>query len=313
MVKKHRFVGKDEVVAHIYETNNYGKFKFVAENRGRKETDGISAKRMELLQWLKDNNKWIPEKSTVYVNEDGLIVEGRHNFELAVRNKLPVRYIIMEDVRFNDGMSLQELLEHILWINTIDTSWGKAEIFSAACQGKFKVALAIQSLLRIYKDAFKWTDVWALLTHEEDYFAHAAYSKFISMSEFRNNDLYKEATHENFRAEINYLLKLMELFSGTENKRMWIRAVYSILNKANEIIDRKAFRKCVLKLDHDKIVRLNVQDLKGCVRILTEHYNLSQQRAGIESSIKHGAVNKEIEVKTPKRVRRKQQLMAAAA
>lgn len=300
---------ENEIVAHIYETRDYARFKFLKENRGRTESLGLSRKRLEHLQWLVNNNKWVPEEQQVKVNKDFVIVQGRHNFEISLRNNLPVRWTFINDHRFNNGTSRRELIANVFSINTVDTSWGKPEVFNGAVAAKFPLAILIKRMVDRYENQFKWTDVIALLTQEEDYFSHAAYSKYIDMKEtFENRDFIKQIEHATFRAEITFLLELMELFTGSHEKRMMLRSVYSIINKAKELVDVKAFRKCVLKIDKDKLERFRAKKLQHCIKFLIDHYNRS-----VGDTVEHTAVSYQIKVSTNRRTRAKQQLLQEAA
>lgn len=295
---------KDEIVASIYETYDYGRFKVIKENRGRIETGGISKKRLDMLQWLIENDKWVKEESLVKVNKDFLICQGSHNYELAVANNKPVRWTYIEDHRFNNGTTKKQLLNHILMMNTTDTSYSKPEIFNLACVGKYQLALLIKKLIDRYD--LKWTDVIALLTQEEDYFSHAAYSKYIDLETFDNEDYIKMINHHTFRAELNYLVELMELFKGTHKKGMLLRSTYSIINKAKDIVDSKKFRESILELDKDKLSRFRPKKLQECVKYLIHNYN---QHAG--KSVEHTGVMFEIRIKTSRRNRKKQELLEA--
>ena len=159
----------DKVVANVYETFDYDKFKILAENRGQKETKGIKDRKIKRLQDMINRGTWIHEMSRVKVNTDFQIIDGAHTFEVSRLNGLSIRYEVTDDPHFNE-VSKREMVGNVYSINSITTSWTSAELFDAACQTKAPLALLMKDILEEHDNFFVWTDLQALLEKDGRHF-----------------------------------------------------------------------------------------------------------------------------------------------
>ena len=287
----------DKIVANVYESFDYDKFKILNENRGQKETKGIKERKIKTLQRMVDAGSWIQNITRVRVNASFEIIDGAHTFELHRRNGLPIRYEITNDPNFNETTK-RELIGKVYSINSVTTSWTSAELFAAAIQVKAPLALIFAEIIEANDNVFLWSDLMGLLTRDTDYFL-GRWRK-CQMANFEDKKLVEAANDNPFKSEIKYFAKLNQKARIATRKGYFLEAAYNILWNVREMINPTMFRKSLASVPDNLVLSQRAQTVDGCRRMLIQHYNKSQgqnvEMAGILYALKHGAAEPVLEI-----------------
>ncbi|MEJ7647115.1 MAG: hypothetical protein WKF87_21125 [Chryseolinea sp.] len=287
---------KDKVVAPIYETYDYGKFSIYPENRGLRETGGIKERKVNKLQKLIDESKWVHELGTIQVNESYQIINGAHTYTVLMRNKQPIRYIIIEDPRFNEATK-REVIGSIYNINSINTAWSSEDMFNAAIQVKAPLALAMQALILKHNNKFKWLELAALLKKDVDFFS-GRWRK-VDMTFFDEKDMVEMIHSEEFKYDLKHFLTINEKARISHRKSLLLRCTYDIVFNARSIVDLKLFRKALASIPDDMVLSAKYKNKDAAILMLIRHYNKSQGQSVEPSAVKHQlqhGVDSEVEV-----------------
>lgn len=263
-------MSKDKIVANIYETYDYDKFTIIPENRGHVETKGLKARKLLQLQELVNNGKYCEEYGLVKVNKELVIFDGRHTFELRKLNGMPIRYLIIEDEKYND-VTKKDLLNNVYNVNKINTAWSGNDLFKAAFQTKRPLAIQIQNLMDAANNRFVWTDIIALLTKNDDYFVGRLHD--LDLTSFSDKTLLEEINSKAFKLEYKYFLSLNDKARVALRKGMIIKTVYSVLWKAREIVDPLKLRTTALNIPDEVLDSKKTVEIKKFIPILIKHYN----------------------------------------
>jgi hypothetical protein len=262
---------KDIEVAKIWHSWDYDKFKILPENRGLKFSDGINPKKVAQLQKLIDDGLFVEEESLVKVNEDFFITQGAHNFQVRKNNKMPIRYTIVTDHRFNNGTSRRDMISNVLGINTVDTSWKRSQVFNAAFHTKCPLAVLIHELIIKHNERFGWQEIMGLLTKEENFFS--GYHKINSLKPFTDKSLIETFNSPGFKAELNYFFELNAVFRASYRKGLLMKAAYLIINKCKEMMDIRKFMKVILTIPDHHLNSHTLKNMTECICLLLNYYN----------------------------------------
>lgn len=263
---------KDKMVAQIFESYEYDKFKVVSQNRGHIETNGVKHGKLNKLQKLIDQGRYVEEKGLIFVNEDFLIVEGRHTFELRKQNNMPIRYTFIKHEGFNNGTTRRQLVGNIYNINTINTAWTSSDFFHSAVQTKAPLALIIDGIVEKYDNTFKWSDIMGLLIKDESLFngrfAH------LELKIFDDKELIEEINSRAFKAELEYFVELNSKARVSFNRKGPIlQAAYQVINKAAGVLDVGRFRKSILKIDDAVLNSTKMKNLRTSITAMVKHFD----------------------------------------
>lgn len=288
---------KDRVVANVFETTDYDRFSILAENRGQKETKGLKERKLERLQRMVNDGTWIHEMSRVRVNTQQQVVDGAHTLEICRRNKMPVRYEITDNPKFN-YVTRREMIGNVYSINSVTTSWSSQELFDAACQLKAPLALIMKEILEANNNFFVWTDLMSLVEKDGRHFVGRW--RGVTMHTFEDKDLVEYIQSPEFEAELKYFVKFNLKARIAPKKGLILKAAYDILWYAREHVDPLMFRKSLVNIPENVIQSGKTTTLDGAIRLLISHYNKSQgQTVNIQSmlfAIRHKGVEEPVEI-----------------
>jgi hypothetical protein len=288
---------KDRVVANVFETTDYDRFSILAENRGQKETKGLKERKLERLQRMVNDGTWIHEMSRVRVNTQQQVVDGAHTLEICRRNKMPVRYEITDNPKFN-YVTRREMIGNVYSINSVTTSWSSQELFDAACQLKAPLALIMKEILEANNNFFVWTDLMSLVEKDGRHFVGRW--RGVTMHTFEDKDLVEYIQSPEFEAELKYFVKFNLKARIALKKGLILKAAYDILWYAREHVDPLMFRKSLVNIPENVIQSGKTTTLDGAIRLLISHYNKSQgQTVNIQSmlfAIRHKGVEEPVEI-----------------
>ena len=263
----------DKIVAKVYESFDYDKFKVLAENRGQKENKGIKERKLKQFQHLIDSGQWIHERSRVKVNVDFQIIDGAHTLETCRRNGLSIRYEVSEDPAFNE-VTKRELVGNVYNINSFTTSWTSQELFDAACQTKAPLALLMKTILEEHENFFVWTDLQALLEKDGRHFVGRW--RGVTMQTFEDKDLIEFIQSPEFEAELKFFVKLNMKARIAQKKGLILKAAYEILWYAREHVHPSNFRKSLLSIPESWVQSAKASTVDKCRHLLIHHYNKNQ-------------------------------------
>lgn len=282
----------DKVVANIYQTFDYEKFKVLAENRGQKETKGIKERKMLTLQHMVDSGRWIHEISRVRVNEDFSVIDGAHTLELCRRNNLPVLYEVTDDPHFNE-VTRREMIGNVYSINSVTTSWTSQELFEAAVQVKAPLALLMKEIIETEDNYFLWTDLMALLQKDGRYFVGRW--RQANMATFEDKELISIILGSEFSQELKHFIKLNLKARIAPKKGMILKAAYEILWHARVHVDPRKFRTSLASIPEHLVQSSKTTTDDGCRRLLIAHYNKSQGQDVAIQAVQFALAHKDAE------------------
>lgn len=267
---------KDKQVAVIYETYDHDKFRPMKQNRGTVTETGTKRRKLVSILKLLESGKYVPELGTIRVNKNFEIIDGHHRLQALRMYKLPVRYEIIEDQRFNEATG-REKLGHIYDVNAINPSWSQTDMYKAALAAKAPVALAIQQLINKYRNKFEFQHVLALVMKNERIFTGARKGD-VSMQTFDDKKLLDVFDEPSFHIEIRYFNELNEKFRISDRSSLGFKAAYAIMWRFMEHtsppVFRGDFRKAILTTSENMLRNTErTRTLSTWVRLLIETYN----------------------------------------
>jgi len=133
-----------KVVCQVLETNDYGKFKFIAGNR-------VIAKLH--VSRLKQSFQNVYLISPILVNQNFEIIDGQNRYLAAMELNLPIRYIIVNDYGIREVQIL----------NTNMKNWKKEDYLQSYCELKYPEYLKFKNFMRRFPD-FGIASAEAILT-----------------------------------------------------------------------------------------------------------------------------------------------------
>lgn len=278
---------KDNVVSEIYESTDYDKFTILPENRGRKETNGIKITKLKNLNELHEREEYIDEWALVRVNKAFQIIDGRHTFEDRKARKMPIRYEIIKNEKFNNGHTKRELMSAIFLVNKNSTAWTGDDFYKSNLQNKAPLATRMNEVIERYGNTFKWTDLLALLTKNEEYFTGRF--KSIHADVFDDKKLIKIFDSNEFYQELKFFVKLNEKGRVAYRKSNFLKACYLIINKAKIVVDPKAFRRYIINIEDKTIEGHKTKTVGAAIKTCIEFINTQNGK-----TYRHSAVMFEI-------------------
>lgn len=267
---------KDKQVAVIYETSDYDKFKPMKQNRGTVTDTGTKRRKLVSILKLLETGKYVPELGTIRVNKNFEIIDGHHRLQALRMYKLPVRYEVIEDERFNEATG-REKLSHIYDVNAINPSWSQTDMFKAAFAAKAPVALAIMQIINKYRNTFEFQHVLALMMKNERIFTGARKGD-VSMQTFDNKHLIEQLDDPAFHLELKYFNELNQKFRISDRSALGFKAAYAIIwrymGHAQPPVFRGDFRKAILNTSENMLRNTErTRTFSVWVRLLIEMYN----------------------------------------
>lgn len=279
----------DKTVAEVRESRDYGKFKVWKKNRGKEETDGLDRRKLDKMQKLVDQGLWRPELNKVFVNLEGIVIEGRHSFEICKINELPVHYQVVKDKHFNKYETDYELTGEIYGINTSGTHWTGDNLFNAAIQHNVPLAKHIRDLIFRFENAFNFGDVLALLTKNEIHFK--THSGVLRASIFTDPNLKKILASGEFDAEIRSFAKINGRAIAAKYRKSFLRAAYLILNRAKHLVNTKLFRDHIPTIPITKIQSHKYRKVDEYMKLIIDHVNEAAGKSYVYETIKFEIYN----------------------
>jgi hypothetical protein len=267
---------EDKEVSVIYETFNWDKFKPMKQNRGTLTDTGTKQRKLVSILKLLETGKFVPELATIRVNMNFEIIDGHHRLQALKMYKLPVRYEIITDDKFNQATG-REKLGHIYDVNAINPSWTQQDMYKAALAAKAPVALSIQAIITKYRNKFEFNHILALVMKDEKIFTGARKGS-VSMQTFDNKKLIEEMESQEFTLEVKYFVELNEKLRISERSSIGYKAAYAIMWKymgsKEPVVFRSAFRKAILTTSENMLRNSDrTRTLSTWVRLFIETYN----------------------------------------
>lgn len=249
-------------VGEILETNDYSLFKPIGYNRGVDKNEGT--KNYKVLQFQKkiDSGEFILEIGIIFVNMSMRIIEGHHRFQVLKANKLPIRYIILKDAKFN-VTNKNEIVETLHSINSTNSSWSIGDLYKAALRIQAPVAVLLNSLIDKYENTFKVNDVLGI--------ASGNFKKFKPSIQAYNDKILLDAIKQlENNGEIERLSKVSAKFRVAKHRQLLLRSYYEILFGFE--LDSQQLLKKTLKMGDRKITGITTKN--EALKALTSNYNV---------------------------------------
>lgn len=272
----HISMEKDRQVAVIYETYDYNKFHPMKQNRGTATETGTKRRKLVSILKLMETDKYVPELGTIRVNKNLEIIDGHHRLQALKMYKLPVRYEIIEDQRFNEATG-REKLGHIYDVNAINPAWSQTDMYKAALAAKAPVAVAIMQIINKYRNTFEFQHVLALMMKNERIFTGARKGD-VSMQTFDDKKLLGVLEESAFHLELKYFNDLNQKFRISDRSSLGFKAAYSIIwgfmEHASPTVFRENFRKAILNTSENMLHNTErTRTLSSWIRLLIETHN----------------------------------------
>lgn len=275
---------QDEIVSHIYSSYDYDKFIVIPQNRGRQETNGIKPRKLVTLAELHDNDEYFEEWARVKVNESFIVLDGAHTLADRKARKLPIFYEIIKGERFNNGHTKRQLMGAIFLANKNSTAWTGDDFFRANLQLKAPLAVLMNETIEHHGNMFKWTDLLALLTKDEDFFTGRF--KRSKADVFEDRKLIAHYKSNEFQLELKFFVKLNAKAMGAWRKSNLLKAAYLIINKARTVVDPKAFRRYVADIPIELIQkRENMLTVEAAIKACIKYINSCNGKSYKESTV----------------------------
>lgn len=276
----------DKQVSTIYETFDYEKFRPMKQNRGALTESGTKQRKLASILKLLETGKFVPELATIRVNKGFEIIDGHHRLQALKMYKLPVRYEIITDDKFNQATG-REKLGHVYDVNAINPSWSQQDMYKAALASKAPVALAIQTIINKYQNKFEFNHVLALIMKNEKIFTGARKGD-VSMQTFDDKKLINEIDSNEFSLEIKYFVELNAKLRISERSSLGYKAAYGIiwnfLTVEEPPLFRLTFRKAILTTSENMLRNTDrTRTYSSWVRLFIETYN-KRNRAKLKVS-----------------------------
>lgn len=249
--------GTVRTVGKIYETTDYGMFKPLSQNRGSGNNQGVKKSKVKKIVQLMEAGKFIYELSPIQVNQKNQIIDGHHRLAAMKELGKPVRFIVIENERFNQQSNTQtskvEFVNNIYNVNGTNPTWTGKDLFHAGIELKLELALGIQQLLEDNENNFDFNDVLALLTKNLDVFKGAKKAGY-DVTIFNNKELLQRFKSPEFQQEIEYFVKLNYKLLISPRRKVALDTFYTLLWNAERLgIDRERLQKKVLSIPEKTI------------------------------------------------------------
>lgn len=283
-------MNKDKEVSIIYETYDYDKFRPMKQNRGTVTETGTKRKKLASILKLLKTGKFVPELATIRVNKNFEIIDGHHRLQALKIYKLPVRYEIVTDTRFNEATG-REKLGHIYDVNAINPSWSQTDMYKAALAAKAPVALAINQIINKYRNKFEFQHVLALAMRNEKIFTGARKGD-VSMQTFDDKKLIDVMEEPEFKYEIKYFADLNEKLRISDRSSLGFKAAYAIIWNFMGVEDpskfRAEFRKAILLTSENMLRNTErTRTLSAWIRLFIEtHNNKTRSKIKVSTVLK---------------------------
>lgn len=268
---------KDKEVSVIFETRDYDKFRPMKQNRGALTDTGTKQRKLASILKLIETGKFVAELATIRVNKSFEIIDGHHRLQALRMYKMPIRYEIISDDKFNEATG-REKLGHVYDVNAINPAWSQNDMYKAALAAKAPLAVAIQQVINKYRNRFDFNHVLALVMKNEKIFTGARKGD-VSMQTFDNKKYVEEMETGDFVHEIKYFAELNEKLRITERPSVGYKAAYIILWKYSMLIEeptdfRGIFRKAILTTSENMLRNTDrTRTLSSWIRLFIETYN----------------------------------------
>jgi len=196
-----------------YITYNYSIFDFLIYNRGVKS--GVKNTRVQKFINLVKENKYYFDLAVIIVNQNGVILDGRHRFEQAKACGLPVLFVITDDPRLNIANGF-ELACNIAIFNAHNPKWESTDNYNTAVLFKRSLAVHMDSILgklstnypKVDSTVFKSTQFIHLLD-----FKHLKTTlRSRTLEEFDRTELLNVAVTKEFNEALKSVLSIISYF-----------------------------------------------------------------------------------------------------
>lgn len=268
---------EDKQVAVIYETYDHDKFKPMKQNRGTTSDSGTKRPKLNSILRLIEKGKYVPEVGLIKVNKNLEIIDGHHTLQALKIWKMPVRYIIIEDPKFNEATGRQKL-GHVYDVNAINPSWSMKDMYKSVLSAKAPLALLIQALILKYRETFDYNHILALLLKNEIIFTGARRGS-VTMQTFDDKNLVEYIESNEFQQEFKYFNELNQKFRISDRANLGFKAAYAIIwkfsyNKQEPPVFRSSFRKAILATSEGMLRNTDrTRTYSAWIRLLIETYN----------------------------------------
>lgn len=267
---------EDKQVGIIYQTTDYTKFKPMKHNRGATNDSGTQRTKTNNILRLIADGKWVAELGLVKVNKDFEVIDGHHTLKALRTWKLPVRYIIIEDARFNETTGRQKL-GHVYDVNSINPSWSMRAMYKSVLSAKAPLAVAIEALIIKYRETFEFNHILALLMKNEVIFTGARRAN-VTPQTFDDKKLLEYIETNEFDQEFKYFNELNQKFRISDKANLGFKATYAIIwrfmDHKQPPVFRGNFRKSTLLVSEIMLRNTDrTRTLSSWIRLLVETYN----------------------------------------
>lgn len=267
---------EDKQVGIIYQTTDYTKFKPMKHNRGATNDSGTQRTKTNNILRLIADGKWVAELGLVKVNKDFEVIDGHHTLKALRTWKLPVRYIIIEDARFNETTGRQKL-GHVYDVNSINPSWSMRAMYKSVLSAKAPLAVAIEALIIKYRETFEFNHILALLMKNEVIFTGARRAN-VTPQTFDDKKLLEYMETNEFDQEFKYFNELNQKFRISDKANLGFKATYAIIwrfmDHKQPPVFRGSFRKSTLLVSEIMLRNTDrTRTLSSWIRLLVETYN----------------------------------------
>lgn len=263
-------------IGSIYATYDYDWFKNIPENRGHAKTNGLKQSKLNKIQELINDDQYCEEYGIIMVNKNGVIVNGHHNFEVRRRNGMPIRYIIIEDARYN-SVTKKDLLNNVLLVNKINTAWSGPDLFRAAYQQNRRLALDMFKIIDDNDNRFRWYDLMGLLTKNVEHFIGRI--EKVDLKTFDDEALISQMKSKEFLTELDYFIKINDKARVAFRKSILLASVYGVLWKSKDIVNEAKFRQSALNIPDDILRSKQATKTTTLIPIIIKNYNRKYHEA----------------------------------
>lgn len=190
-------------VNSVYQTNNYGMFKFRKDNRQviKSHVDQLSRKMKE--------KGWIPGSYAV-INELFEVIDGQHRIKAAILANVPVYYTIEKNTDFT----------HIQDLNQSQKNWTKADHILGWVQKGNENYITLDRYMKRYPE-FKLTEMLMFLCN----------GKTNVSKEVFESGQYEVKSLEKAKETICNFIKLKPYFEDGYFKSIFVRAMLRVMDK----------------------------------------------------------------------------------
>lgn len=267
-----------KTVGKIYETTDYNMFKPLAQNRGAGNNQGVKKGKVKKIVNMILQDKFIYELSPIQVNQKNQIIDGHHRLAAMKEVGKPVRFIVINDEKFNQGSNTQnakvEFVNNIYTVNGTNPTWTGKDLYKAGIELKLELALGIEQLLETNEENFDYNDVLALLTKNLDVFKGAKKAGY-DVKIFADKNLLNRFKSDEFQEELDYFVKLNQKYRISPRRKTALSTFYSLMWNAEKLgIEKERLEKQALSVP-EKTIKNNskMRVPKVAIRVFVDAYN----------------------------------------